>query len=288
MFRLTIGNLTASISLPSEWRERIVANLAPFLSEKANGDGDRGAFEVKPVSGNASLNAATGRAGIYYKENGVSDFEVGGIYFRLYIELEARKGTLYISEAAVDQSSIIFNSIKWFMTYHLISDGAVPLHSSLIACPPYGGALFCGPSGSGKSTIARILSGRPDLFRRGSDELNFVFESGAAIMGAPTPFTSSGGQGNITDAVDLKRIFFLRHSSITAIEIIDTKRSFREMLKNVYTQPLPRILAEKLLSSLELISVSVQCGIFHFRNDDSAIETIYSEFENYYEPALQP
>ena len=280
---LTIGNINASLDIPPLWRERIGSHLSPFLSApQVPADAF---FSTEQVEGPISLDGAVKRNMVYYRENGTFDFDLLTPDFRLHIDLNRRKGSLYMAPLT-EYTSIIYNAIKWFMTFVAIHDGGVPLHSSLVT-DGQDGVLFSGPSGSGKTTIARLCTEAPALLQQGSDELNFIFTAGRKTVVAPTPFLSSGSACRFTGSKSLQRIFFLRHASRHSIKMLDLKRSFHELLKNMYSQPGPRILNERLLSSLEKIAVSVPCGVVSFNNDLSVGEFFTSEWMRFHAPALQ-
>jgi hypothetical protein len=277
------GNLTLSLDLPSPFQERINILLTSFLSPETQPV--TATFTVKPAYGSFTVDDATKRGTFYYREYSPYVFDILERHFNLHIDLCNRSGSLQIDPSAIDQPSIIYNSIKWFMTFIVIYEGGVPFHSSLIA-DSNDGILFSGASGSGKTTIAQLLTtgtGR----QPGSDELNLIFPGSGFCTVAPTPFVSSGGRCGFNREKKLTKIFFLRHASQHSIEMLNLKQSFYHLLKNSYTLAGTRILTERLFCTLQNIAETVPCGLLHFKNENSVGPFLLNQGKDVHAPALQ-
>ncbi|MBN1308689.1 MAG: hypothetical protein JXA18_12270, partial [Chitinispirillaceae bacterium] len=267
MIYVTVGNLTVSLDLPASRREGICKHLSPFISFSAAPSA--ASFVVEPADAVFSLDGTVKRGMLYYREYTPRIFELLTEKFRLHIDLDGKVSVLHLVPSPADHSSIVYNAIKWFVTFMVIDEGGVPLHASLVA-DGGDGMLFSGPSGSGKSTIARLLTEEPTPLQRGSDELNCIFRESGELRVAPTPFVSSGLKGRFTVSKDLKRIYFLRHAlQRHSIETLEVRRSFYHLLKNSYALAGPGVLVEKLFSSLQAVAASIPCGILSFKNDPS-------------------
>ncbi len=283
MQHFSAGNLTFLLDLSSPFQERINILFTSFLSPDTQPV--TATFSVKPAKGPFTVDAATKRGTFYFREYNPYVFDLLTRHFNFHIDLCIRSGSLQIDPSAIDQPSIIYNSIKWFLTFIVIYDGGVPLHSSLIA-DLNEGILFGGASGSGKTTIAQLLTtgtGR----QAGSDELNLIFPGSGFCTVAPTPFVSSGGRCRFNREKKLTKIFFLRHASQHSIEMLNLQQSFHHLLKNSYALAGTRILTERLFCALQNIAETVPCGILHFKNERSIGPFLMNEWKGENAPALQ-
>jgi hypothetical protein len=283
MQHFSAGNLTLSLDLPSPFQERISILLAPFLSPDTQPV--TATFTARPATGPFAVDTAAKRGTFFFREHNPHVFDLLTRHFNLHIDLCNRSGSLQIDPLEIDQPSIIYNSIKWFMTFMVIYDGGVPLHSSLIG-DLNDGILFSGVSGSGKTTIVKLIktaAGR----EQGSDELNLIFPGSGSCTVAPTPFVSSGGRCGFNGKKILTKIFFLRHASQHSIEMLDLKQSFYHLLKNSYALAGTRILTERLFCALQNVAETVPCGILHFKNERSIGPFLMNKRKVENAPALQ-
>lgn len=283
MISLSTGTVEIQISLPGEFNDRITGLLDPFVSHSSFTSPFIFNVEISP--GQFSLDNFNKRASLCYRETNDLEFELRSPVFSLFLSLEKQNGLLRITETADSKSSIIFNSVKWLLTYITIHQGGIPLHSALIASETEG-ILFSGASGTGKSTLARIVTSPGIRLRLGSDELNLVLPEENGYFTIPTPFSSTGEASQFVDRKIMKKVFFLRHASQNSVRMLQSKESFHNILKNTYTMTGTRYFSDLLMDSSAKFAATVPCGILNFRNDRSIRTFLHNEWESDHAPVL--
>jgi hypothetical protein len=202
------------------------------------------------------------------------------------VDLDKKSAILSINPDASNTGAIIFSSLKWFLTFIIILDGGLPMHSSLIG-EGKRGTLFCGASGSGKSTISSLVSTMAHSVERGSDELNAIFLSSDKFMAYSTPVSSSGGKSQLTNAIQLNNIFFLEHALYHRIEFLTRQQRFDYILKNIYHIPGNTLLCERMLDTATRFSGSPLFKRLFFYNDGTIAPFITIQNKENYETTTQ-
>jgi len=205
---------------------------------------------------------------INYCDEGNGSFSYRSGMFELRVFVPEQKAILSVSVNQNDCIAIFFSAFKWFFVFMVITNGGVPLHSSLVEYLGKG-YLFAGPSGRGKSTIAKILSQNIDSIVCGSDEVNVFYKNPLGLTVYSTPFCSSNGNGTLTSAVNLNGVFFIEHSNTHKIESLKAAESFRRLSQNIYHVSGNSQIAICLMDSVAALSKEYVFYGMCFKNDPS-------------------
>jgi hypothetical protein len=269
-----IGNISIGLQLYEDLDLHIKSLLAPCIKPDANSEYMLNIKKVKTIEWNGSYNNRNDY--FYIQENGMV-FTIGNDQFMLRVSLDEKRASASIAESGpYTDRAIAWACIKWYLSFLIIENGGVPLHSSSVFRNGKS-LLFIGRSGTGKSTISRLLSER---WQKGSDEYNAVFSDNAGILRiCTTPFTSSSGGGFFPEENSLNGVFFLEKADHNKIEVIKSNaEKYFYILENIYTKPANAFLGAKILENIARIPDCVPCNKLYFIND----QTIASFFEKSY------
>ena len=262
---LPVAGRNFALTIPERLHPILYPHFEPF-SLRENIPYDT-VFTAEYTSRLPSFKGAVPRDNLYYREKSSDIFSLSDHRFELEVNLDRKEAFLSLIPDNSDEAALVFNAFKWFITFITIFDGNLPMHSSLVADTD-GGKLFCGESGKGKSTISTLIAQTVPSSVRGSDELNIISPQ-EPMQVYPTPFISSGGKGILTEPVVLRHVFFLEHAPRHRVESISATRIFSRLLSNVYHLPGNKLLTDRMMDTISVLSRKSSFFNLFFNNDPS-------------------
>lgn len=275
---LSVAGITIQITIPQIYYRILIIELSPFL---ASSPGSFDAFfsvEVLPASNHS---ACTTPILPEFHSTGPLTFSYFDHRFSTSFSFADKTALVSLHHDSADAPVIIFNSLKWFISYLVIHTGGLPIHSSLMSIDNRG-FLFCGSSGKGKSTISRLLQEHNPHYLRGSDELNFIYKKNDRAYCYPSPVHSSAGKSEFTTPLYLHHIYFLEHSLENNAVPSTRMQALKKILQNIFKRKGTAYMENIVLNTLTLLSVLPIFSVLRFKNDGS-ISTFIAKAANAHE-----
>jgi len=159
--------------------------------------------------------------------------------------------------------------LRFILSVYLPSQGGFVLHSNSILkdgkC-----FLFSGKPQSGKSTVAKLSSEYEIL----SDDFSVVKKANGSFCAFGSPFwghVEAKGLNirNTLGCVKITGIYFLSKDTSVYVEKLGRKESVLEIIENMALLAKDCKTNSRLLSLADEFACSVNCGVLHFRLDNS-------------------
>lgn len=238
--------------------ESIFPFLQPFFQDANTENKDKNEFTFKITSVPFST------------KNESWEFIINNTDYIQYFNHSRKISCLSILNDECITSALIFDSLKWAITYFALHEKLYPLHSSMLVKDNVAIALL-GPSESGKSTLSDLLR---RSWRLGNDELNVLKINKGVLTISPTPFRSSRVCETENKFYPLSISYWLKKNPENFTKPIDFLTSKFILLSSAYIISTENYFADQMFNLANEYSRILKIKELHFAKSPKVCEFI--------------
>lgn len=157
------------------------------------------------------------------------------------------------------------------LLYKLFQEDGVFLHASGVKDKKGRGYIFCGPSGSGKTTLAKLWMKNKQGVVLNEDRL-IIRRIKDKFYAYGCPWYIRNKDLVSPEQIELKKVFFLRHSQKNYMRLLDKRETFLYMLKQAHFLIWEKRIMEKIFDFLEILCENIYGYELGFKPTKKIIE----------------